>query len=208
MRAISLLTFLGILFSISSCQQIDPNKQIDEGKVDKNIYTSEDLGWTIEIPNGWTVVEKEKTEEYNSKGLKAIGEVIDGEIDISGLKHLISFQKNQFNIFQSTSEPFKVEYDGEWEVTNAELKKIMYSAYINQGIKVDSSTTSSVKVDGLDFNYYSFTIYGRKGEVILNQAIYSRLINGLDFGVNINYNNEEDKIEMLNVWKSSKFKRK
>src|SRR5690242_13079090 len=136
MKDIFILTFLIILFSISSCRQIDPNKQIDEGKVDKNIYTSENIGWTIEIPDGWTIVEKDKSEEYDNKGLKAIGEVTDGEIDISGLKHLISFQKNQFNIFQSTSEPFKTEYDGEWEVNNAGLKKIMYSAFLNQGIKV------------------------------------------------------------------------
>jgi hypothetical protein len=207
MKALFQLTLLGVLLLISSCKQIDPNKQVDEGKVVKNTYTSEDIGWTIEIPKGWTIVEKDKTEELNTKGLKAIAEVVDGEIDVSGLKHLISFQKNQFNIFQSTSEPFKVEYDGEWEVNNAELKKIMYSAYLNQGIKVDSSATSTINVDGLDFRYYSFTIYGPKGEIILNQAIYSRLINGLDFGVNLNYNNEKDKIEMMTAWKSSKFKR-
>jgi len=208
MKDIFILTFLIILFSISSCRQIDPNKQIDEGKVDKNIYTSENIGWTIEIPDGWTIVEKDKSEEYDNKGLKAIGEVTDGEIDISGLKHLISFQKNQFNIFQSTSEPFKTEYDGEWEVNNAGLKKIMYSAFLNQGIKVDSSATSTVKIDGLDFRYFSFTIYGPKGDIILNQSMYSRLMNGQDFGVNINYNNEKDKMEMLTAWKNSKFKRK
>ncbi|GCC52799.1 hypothetical protein SanaruYs_30380 [Chryseotalea sanaruensis] len=208
MKRIFQLTLFGTLLSIASCSQPDPNKQIDEGKVDKNIYTSKELGWVMEIPKGWTVVERDKSEEYNKKGLEAIGEVIDGEIDVTDLKHLISFQKNQFNIFQSTSQPFKVEYEGEWEATNAELKKIIYAAFLNQGIKVDSSATSTVKVDGLDFRYYSFTVYGPKGDVILNQSIYSRLINGLDFGVNINSNNEEDKSDMLMAWKNSKFKRK
>lgn len=207
MRAIFKLTLLCIIFSIYSCRQIDPNKQIDEGKVTKNIYTSEDIGWTIEIPDGWTIVEKDKSEEYTSKGLKAMDEVVDGEIDVSGLKHLISFQKNQFNIFQSTSEPFKVEYEGEWEEKNVELKKIIYSAYANQGIKVDSSASSTINIDGLDFHYYSFKVYGPQGDVILRQSMYSRLINGLDFGVNINYNNEKDKTEMLTVWKKSKFKK-
>jgi hypothetical protein len=207
MKAIYTLTLLGILFSFSSCKQIDPNKQVDEGKVTKNVYTSEEIGWTIEIPDGWTIVEKDKSEEYTNKGLKAMEEVVDGEIDMSGLKNLISFQKNQFNVFQSTSEPFKVEYEGEWEVKNVELKKLMHTVYTNQGIKVDSSASSTIKVDGLDFHYYSFTLYGPQGEVILKQSIYSRLINGLDFGVNINYNNENDKNEMLTVWKNSKFKK-
>jgi hypothetical protein len=208
MREILLFTFVGILFLTFSFKQIDPNKQIDEGKVSENTYTSEDIGWTIEIPTGWTVMEKDKVEESNARGLEAINEVIDGEIDASGLKHLISFQKNQFNIFQSTSEPFQVEYDGEWEVTNSEIKKIIYSAYVNQGIKADSSATSIVNVNGLDFRYYSFTIYGPAGDVILNQSMYSRLINGFDFGVNINYNNEQDKLEMLTAWKNSTFIKK
>ncbi len=52
MKGIFILTFLTVLFLISSCRRTDPNKQIDEGKVDKNTYTSEDIGWTIEIPNG------------------------------------------------------------------------------------------------------------------------------------------------------------
>ena len=88
MKDIFILTFLIILFSISSCRQIDPNKQIDEGKVDKNIYTSENIGWTIEIPDGWTIVEKDKSEEYDNKGLKAIDEVTDGEIDFIALRRI------------------------------------------------------------------------------------------------------------------------
>lgn len=208
MRAIFKLVLLGIIFSIYSCKHSDPNKQIDEGKVTKNIYTSEDIGWTIEIPDGWTIVEMDKSKEYNNKGLKAMEEVVDGEIDISGLKNLISFQKYKFNVFQSTSEPFKVEYEGEWEAKNAELKKIIHSAYTNQGIKVDSSASSTINIDGLDFHYCSFTLYGPKGDTILKQSMYSRLINGLDFGVNINYNNEKDKNEMLTVWKNSKFIKK
>lgn len=32
-------------------------------------------------------------------------------------------------------------------------------------------------------------------------------MNGLDFGVNINYNNESDKKEMLEVWLNSKFQK-
>lgn len=123
------------------------------------------------------------------------------------MKNLISFQKNQFNIFQSSSEPFELEYEGEWEETNSELKEIIYKTYLNQGIKADSSATIIEKIDGLDFHKYSFTIYSPKGKVILNQIMYSRLINGFDFGVNINFNNDKDKDELLKVLRNSKFKK-
>ena len=137
MKKIIFTIITGIAVSLTSCGQVDPNKNIDEGKVEGNIYTSQEIGWTIEIPKGWTVIDKEKTKETNEKGLKAIEETIDGQVDYSGLKNIISFQKNQFNIFQSTSEPFELEYEGEWEENNAALKDIIYSTNENQGIKVD-----------------------------------------------------------------------
>lgn len=197
----------GIAISLTSCGQADPNKNIDEGKVEGDIYTSQEIGWTIEIPKGWAVIDKEKIKETNEKGLKAIEETIDGEIDYSGLKNLISFQKNRFNIFQSTSEPFELEYEGEWEENNAVLKDIIYSTYENQGIKADSTATKIETIDGLDFQTYSFTIYSPKGEIILRQIMYSRLINGFDFGANINYNNDKDRDELLKVFRNSKFKK-
>lgn len=207
MKKILFTIITGISLSLTSCGQVDPNKNIDEGKVEGNIYTSKEIGWTIEIPKGWTVVDKEKTKETNEKGLKALEETIDGEIDFSGLKNLISLQKDQFNIFQSTSEPFELEYEGEWEENNAALKEIIYTTYLNQGMKSDSSATTIEKIDGLEFQKYSFTIYSPKGEVILKQIMFSRLINGFDFGVNINYNNDKDRDELLKVFRKSKFKK-
>lgn len=203
-KSIFILT-IGIFVTLSSCGQVYPNKNVDEGKVEGNLYTSDEIGWTIEIPKGWTVIEKEKTQANNKKGLKAIEETIEGEVDYSALKNLIGFQKNQFNIFLSTSEPFKLEYEGEWEENNRALKEIIYTTYENQGIKADSSATTIEKIDGLDFQKYSFTIYGPRGEIILNQLMFSRLINGYDFGVNLNYNNNKDRDELLKVFRNSKF---
>lgn len=206
-KTIFILT-IGILTILTSCGKADPNKNVDEGKVEKNTYTSAEIGWTIEIPKDWTVVDKEKKQAANEKGLKAIEETIESNVDYSRLKNLIGFQKNQFNIFQSTSEPFELEYEGEWEENNSKLKKILFATYKNQGIKADSSTTSIEKIDGLDFHTYSFTIYSPKGAVILKQLLYSRLINGYDFGVNLNYNNDKDRDELLRVFRDSKFKKK
>jgi len=188
-----------------SCGQRDPNKQIDEGNIEGETYTSQEIGWTIQIPKGWTVISKDKIEVVTEKGLEAIEEVA-GRIDYSGLKHLISFQKNQFNIFQSTSEPAKLEYEGEWQENNKKLNKVIHAAYVNQGIKIDTSSTKAT-ISGLDFEVFKCTIYGPDGKVILFQELYSRYINGYDFGVNINYNNNNDKEKMMEVWIKSKFKK-
>lgn len=197
----------GILVALISCGQIDPNKQIDEGTFKNDVYSSQELGWTIEIPSNWDIISRAQTDAYEEKGREAFEKTLEGDIDFSDLKNLIGFQKNKFNIFQSTSEPITLEDQEQWEENNAGLKELIYITYENEGIKVDSTETTLEKVDGLNFHTYEFTIYSPNGDVILNQLLYSRLINGLDFGVNINYNNEADKKEMLNSWLNSTFRK-
>ena len=103
------ILFISMLLAITSCGKADPNKNVDEGKVADNFYTSDEIGWTIEIPKGWTVTDKDKVQAHTEKGKEAIEETLGGELDFSKLKNLIGFQKNQFNLFQSTSEPFNIE---------------------------------------------------------------------------------------------------
>jgi len=193
------------LLTIPSCGKIDPNKQIDEGKVENNTYSSAEIGWTIKIPAHWEVISRAQNQQQQEVGAAVMEDAVGGEIDLTGFKNLIGFQKNKFNIFQSTSQPFVSEYEGEWEDTNAALKKMMYRAFQQQQIKIDSTATEIVQLDGLDFYTYQFRLFSPKGEVILTQLIYSRLMNGFDFGVTINYNNEADKNEMMTAWLNSKF---
>ncbi|MFK7972130.1 MAG: hypothetical protein AB8F95_17305 [Bacteroidia bacterium] len=197
--------FLAIIIVVSGCGPIDPNRQVDEGSVENDVYTSEEIGWTIKIPSGWEIISMKQHEEFEKKGMDVMEGAIDEEIDASGLRNLIGFQKDQFNIFQSTSEPFEIENESEWEENSAALKQIIYLAYQDQGILVDSTPTTIARVAGRDFETYEFSIYSQEGELILNQLLFSRHINGYDFGVNINYNNESDKQEMLDAWMNSKF---
>lgn len=199
--------FLVLFISITSFGQIDPNYQIDEGHVENNTYTSEEIGWTITIPDNWQIITREQNEAFQKKGLEAIEDLVEEEIDLSAFKNLIGFQKNPFNAFQSNSEPFKIEYEGEWEENNALIKELIYNTYVQQGIKVDSTDMTILKIDGLDFHTFTFTISDPKGKVIMHQTMHSSLINGIAFGVNINYNNEADKKEMETALLNSKFRK-
>ncbi len=202
---ITMIAFIAL--SYTSFAQVNSNKKTDEGKIEGNIYTSNEIGWVIEIPKNWTIVDVESSKAVNEKGAKAIEEAFDGDIDFSGLKNLISLKKDLFNSFQSTSEPFELEYEGEWEENNIALKDIIFTTYQSQGLKADSSITQTETIDGVVFQTYTFTLYNPKGEVILQQIMYSSLINGFDFGVNINYNNDKDRDELLRAFRSSKFRK-
>lgn len=207
MKRITVLLLAATL--LFSCKQkdkhLDPNKQVDEGAVKGETYVSQDIGWTIAIPKGWTVVSRDQTEANEKKGAEAIRKATNTAIDMSGLKHLISFQKDKFNSFMSTTEPFPYDSPGAFEDNCATVYKMIYEAYASQGIRSDTSSSVEV-IHGHKFNSFHTTLYSKDGKVILRQMLYSKLINKKDFSVTINYNNEDDKKVMMDAFTNSSLK--
>jgi hypothetical protein len=199
---IYILTILTLILFVSC--KTDPNKQVDEGTVKENKYHSNEIGWTIEIPKGWNVTQRGESQKREDKGLKAINEANGIDYDASGLKQLISFQKDRLHIFAATSEKFELEYDGEYEEQKKMVKELLYNTYAENGIKIDT-TSSKEKIDNLEFDLFQITVYNPKGGIMLYQDLYCRYMNGLDFGVNLNYINDKEKKELMKVWKNSKF---
>lgn len=197
------ILFLTLFLACKSAPK-DPNAQIDEGTVTGETYTSKELGWTIEIPKGYAVTSKDVMQAQQQKGLEAIEKATDNTVNTDSLKQLISFIKDKFNNFGSTSQPVHEAYPGEYQENSKYLSTIIYQTFANQGIKADTSTGKEV-IQGLEFNALYTKIYSRDGKVILNQIMFARLHKGYDFGININYNNEEDKEILLKALRNSKF---
>ena len=168
-------------------------------------YTSKEIDWTIEIPAGYKLTSQIKMDADDLKGKEAIEKVYEGDLKIDSLQHLVSFTKNQFNSFDSTIEPYEETESGEYAANNVLIHKLIFDTYHKQGIKIDTSSAKT-KLKGQLFNTFFIKIYGPNGEVALNQIMYSKMIKGYDFGVNINYNNEDDKNTLLNAFMSSSFR--
>ncbi|MGV3632337.1 MAG: hypothetical protein ACO1O6_14105 [Bacteroidota bacterium] len=195
------LIWISVLFT--SCKP-GSGHFVDEGEVKNESYTSEEIGWMIEIPKDWTIVSKYKQEAQSKKGEKAMEESTGIQVDSKKMKHLISFQKNMFNQFTSTSEPFIEEYPGEYQENEKYIHEVLYQTYADQGIKVDSLSGRET-IQGLKFNTFYVTVYGPAGKEIIRQIVYSRLIKGYDFSVIISYNNSEHQRTMLTAFRKSKF---
>ena len=201
------IVFTICLISLFSCKQPDPNKQVDEGNVKGEIYHSNEIGWSIKIPSGWTIISRDETEKRDKLGSDAFKKSSGIEVDAKALKHLISFRKDQTNFFFSSAEPFKEEYPGEYKKNNITTDSIIYKTVKDQGIRMDTASGKET-IQGLDFNTFSMIIYGTNGKEVARQIMYSKLMNGFDFSVVIVYNNEKDKILLLNNWKESHFAKK
>lgn len=187
-------------FSYTPSGPSDP----DEGKIKGDIYHSDEIGWTIEIPNGWNVTDRDELDRRQDKGKDIFEERLGEEIEIVGLKNLINFQKDKANVFMSTSQRFVEEYPGEYEDVNNTLKQVIYDTYTSQGIKTDS-LSYKLMFKGKLFYAFHTTIYAENGDEILNQLMFSKWINGYDFGAVVNYNNEADKKVMMDALKNSTF---
>src|SRR5687767_1718697 len=124
-------TFLSLLLLVSlyCCAPKDPNKEIDEGKVTGETYTNDELGWQMTIPAGWDVIAKERLQAQQKKGLEMIEATLDTTVVVDGLRSLISFQKNQFNMFVSTSEPSEIADEAEWKEQCKLVRELIYRTF-------------------------------------------------------------------------------
>src|SRR5262249_558338 len=114
-------------------------------------------------------------------------------------------QKDKFNTFLSTSEPFPSDKPDAFDDNCAAVNKMIYDAYTSQSIRTDTSSGVEL-IRGRRFNVFHATLYSKEGKVILQQLLYTRLIDKKVFSVSINYNNEEDKKAMVDAFTQSTFR--
>ena len=200
-----ILLGLALMLMVCSCQS-DASKSSDpHTNKTKNIYKNTTLGWSIEIPKDWRVVSETQFNNQNQEGKKALAGVMEGTLTTTGLQQLVSFQKDQYNVFQSTAEAVKDVQ--EWTANHKNIKEMMSDAFRLQGIQATVSPTRNEKINGLDFEVFEITIYDMNKEVLVQQISYSRYLKGYDFNININYNNPSDKSTMLKALNNSIFKK-
>ncbi len=207
MNKITLLLFC-LAFSIIACQSKDPNEMQKQEKkptavieapinsINDGVFNNTEIGWTIEIPEGWERIENKEEDPS------------DPQMNYVNIKSLISFRKGEYNLFQSTIEPFEMNYQGEWQENERALKYVIYQTYESQGIIIDTTVTVSEEIDGVHFHTYSFSISDKATKNVMEQIIYRAPIHGYEFGVVITSNNEEDKEDLLTAFRNSKFHNK
>jgi hypothetical protein len=180
-----------------------PEEQVSTTK-SSGSFSSPEIGWTITVPENWEIIEQDELE-----GEAEIGDnMINGEAVPEGspLNHVVSFRRDEFNFLSATTQAFEEAYPGEYKDNNGLINQLIYNTFTSQGIKVET-TLDSTTIGDKKFTIYSNKIYDADGKVFLTQELYSCLINGYDFAVNLAFNNETYKAEMLKALQESNFKK-
>ena len=204
MKSLSIIIISSIIFLIA-CKDNESGKQLSKGEAE-NIFVNQEIGWTMEIPDEWTILDKTTQGVYKQKGKEIVNKFNKENRKYKGLIYLLGFKKNQLNIFQSNFEKISYADKKKWKENKRQQKISTAQMYAKQGVKID--TISSIeKIDGIDFSVFLVSVYNQLGSVRYTQKIYGSYINGFDFAVLLNYNNREDEETLHNFWKNSKFKK-
>jgi hypothetical protein len=208
MRCFFIFSFFLLIFY--SCKNRQPLKEkqqeLEVGSIDeRNIYTANMVGWTVKLPENWNVITKRESYEMSKKGKEAIEKSTGLKINGTSLIELINLKKDAANSFLSTIQHYNEADDGNYSQHNKAIIDVLKSTYKSKKIKADYEE-GTANIDDLEFETFAIKIYSdNKTKVILHQKMFSRLINGYDFSITINYNNETDRQTLFKVINSSKF---
>ena|SRR5688572_4962404 len=197
MRPLTITLFLTI--TLLSCMG-----QIKSKPATKEFIFSQ-IGWKIEVPSDFTIMDSAQVESLTNKGKNALEKTYDTTIDFTSTKTLISITKGQYNYFASTITPFDPKQDGDWDEANSALKDIIVETFQAQAPSMKIDTSSSVEmINGLEFQkFHVVTTYPNK--MVMNTFMYSRLHKGFDHGINISYTDEKIGKELMEILAFSKF---
>jgi hypothetical protein len=182
--------------------------QIETGRLDStNTYSVNEIGWTMNIPEGWEVLTRKEVKAMNDKGKKTMQEIFDAEADISKVQPLISIKKDRLNIFTSNMEKVNEAREESYDDRIIATKEVLRTAYRIKNMKfVDE--VGAKRIDGIMFDIFDLKIFAPDDDkkIILYQSIYSASINGYDFMMSITYNNKKHGETLMEIINSSKFR--
>ena len=169
----------------------------------KEIFNKE-FNWRIQIPEGFETVPAEQWMKMQNKGADAIEKTYDAEVE-NNAKTIFVFKSDQFNYFESNSQPFDYASGSDYTESFRNVNNILYGTFEAQmpNANVDS-VSSQETIDGKVFQTFKVTIT-IPNKIKMTYLMYSRLFGKREFTVNIMTVNEEKQKVLLNSWRNSKF---
>lgn len=190
-----LSVFVGILFLIPFCHgQSNPNGEI----------FIEEFNWKITMPKNFEVVDVDEWAKLQGKGIDAIEDTYDEEV-VNQARTIFVFQSGQLNYFESNSQPFDIEVDGDYLESCRNVNEVLYETFKTQlpDIKIDT-IVGTEKIDNLEFQKFEMKIK-YPNDLVLSVMMFSRLFEKKEFSVNLMYLDESKGKDMLESWRASRF---
>jgi hypothetical protein len=168
-------------------------------------YQAAEVGWTTELPKNWGEMTNADADKMTSNGLTDIKESTGVTVNAESLRQLVNLKKNQYNYFLSSVEPYDSNGYSNYAEHFNQICDLIESAFKSKSVQYEM-VRSTTMIDGLEFYKMETTIFSAdKKDIVMNQQLLTRVINHLDFGMTLMYNNKEDKNDLEEIIKKSKF---
>lgn len=169
-------------------------------------YVFKEISWEINLPPAFQQMTVEADAAMNKKGKNAIESTVNQTIDVSATKTLISATKDTYEYFNTTIRHYNVKAEGDYNIGNQGLKKIMYDTFKDKMPKavIDSATTSKI-IGGKKFDKFIVhaTIDDKK---LFTMVLCSKLYKGYDLGISYLFMKPETEVEIDMMLSQSSFR--
>ncbi len=162
------------------------------GYLDSNVYTYPPINWRFEIPEYYFHAKEKGADSANML-----------QNDQAAVTRLLLIGKDKRNVLYARMVPLEMYrqaggYTKFWEA----FARVQYQQAIDFDDKPDTSITKEV-INGRIFNRFLMTVKSGKGTLRDYMCVYSYMIDGKDFVVEILANNEEDSKLLTDAFKAS-----
>lgn len=195
-----LLSLFLLLTILSACSQSTSTE--NKTTTQDSVYRYEPVGWEMNLPDGYEFMSEQEGKRLEEKGLDAIRETAEEDLDPEPVNNLLNFRKGQ-NVFLSTSQDVDLE-DISYEDVHNDLIDLMIQTYKDNNLGVNHSQNRET-IGGREFIRDEFKLTTSDGRHLLSQVMYSKLFGSHELSVTITWTNEACGNEMLNCWRKSKF---
>jgi hypothetical protein len=191
--------FIYILaFLMCSCNGSNKSKE----------YTFSSIGWTINVPYEFEIIDQKNLKEHNRKGRKLVQDAYETDADMMEQNTLIGFRKGEKNVFVCTTVPFDTVEDGSWTEHQQFLKEVMTktlekSTQSKHNVVIDTLSSTEV-IDGLQFEKFTLSM-NVPGKELINMHLLNILRNGYDVGITLVYQKEKLGRQFYDILRTSRF---
>ena len=197
-----LLIMKSFFIILAICGHLSLKAQDDGTK-----YYFKELGWSITLPNSFSITDSNIAKQYQQKGIALIEESNDVKMgDLNDLKDLITANKNKFNYFNATIRLYDLKKEGDYLEASDSVKRTVYRSFVNLP-KVDLDSFSNTEIiDNVSFDKFSVIISINKKKY-MTMVLLAKLYKGYDFGITYLYLDDKTKMEIEKMLSDSKFNR-
>tara|TARA_R110001592_G_scaffold239559_1_gene499496 strand:+ start:73 stop:681 length:609 start_codon:yes stop_codon:yes gene_type:complete len=201
MNKLNILSLL-IIVIINSCGQ---KHKVDIGVIEGNVYNNDYLGWTIILPEDFQFISPAEKERWSRNAKDALkDDYTESQDQIS----LISFKMNNGSLvsYLNSQDEYPNLYSEKkfFEIGESQIKK----AILNQLNFEPNFTYELEKIDNKEFSVQNIEYTSPELGNIKNQKIFLRFEGDYIFQIITTWKTEEEKHEVLETVRNSKFKKK